>query len=72
MKAINWKAEWTRTIRNRAGVFTFPEPMTLRSRKRYVRLWREINFNERFKVNLDLNEVLRDNAHRMISEAICR
>ena len=45
--------------------------MPFRERRRYVELWREINFNERHKVNLDYNERLKDSAHAMIAAHIC-
>lgn len=74
MEKTYWHKERTRTARRfpkSQRRFTFPAPMPFRERRRYVELWREINFNERHKVNLDYNERLKDSAHAMIAAHIC-
>lgn len=71
--AIDWHAERRRTARvlpRSQRRVTFPPSMPFRERRRYVELWREINFNARHGCNLDLNERLKDVAHALIASRL--
>jgi len=72
MDTINYSKERTKTIRTsrhpRGKLLIFPRSMPLWARKEYVKLHREINFNDKFNVNLDYNEIYKDNAHKLVAK----